>query len=112
MRESQARGHDVRCANPFVAGASPLSRDLDNVERLEDAGVAAIVPDDLVSPVITIQRRSAADTVRYTRSTPDRDERAKLGAFRAITVVRRDGRVVDGGGLETHYPAMTNPVSW
>ena len=29
--------------NPLVASASPLNADLDNIRRLEDAGVAAIV---------------------------------------------------------------------
>jgi dihydroorotate dehydrogenase (fumarate) len=29
--------------NPLVASASPLSRSLDNIRRLEDAGAAAIV---------------------------------------------------------------------
>ncbi|MEK6797816.1 MAG: dihydroorotate dehydrogenase-like protein [Planctomycetota bacterium] len=33
----------LRLKNPLVAGASPVSRDLDTVRALEDAGVAAIV---------------------------------------------------------------------
>jgi len=33
----------LRLKNPLVAGASPLSRELDNVRALEDAGVAAVV---------------------------------------------------------------------
>jgi dihydroorotate dehydrogenase (fumarate) len=29
--------------NPLVASASPLTRDIDNIRRLEDAGAAAVV---------------------------------------------------------------------
>jgi len=48
-------------AHPFVAGASPLSGDLDNVRRLEDAGAAAIVlpslfEEDIVTYAETTDR--------------------------------------------------------
>jgi len=33
----------LRLKNPLVAGASPLSRDVDSVRQLEDAGIAAVV---------------------------------------------------------------------
>jgi dihydroorotate dehydrogenase (fumarate) len=43
----------IKLQNPLVAGASPLSDDLDNVKRLEDAGVAAIVLRSLFEEQIT-----------------------------------------------------------
>ena len=40
--------------HPFVAGASPLGRDLDTVRRLEDGGAAAIVLPSLFEEQITM----------------------------------------------------------
>jgi hypothetical protein len=37
---------------------------------------------------------------RHTQLIHGPDERAKVAGFRAIILERRDGRVVDGGGLE------------
>ena len=45
--------------HPFVAGASPLVDDLDNVRRLEDAGAAAIVMGSLFEEQITHDAMSA-----------------------------------------------------
>jgi len=44
----------LRLAHPFMAGASPLSAQLDTVKRLEDAGVAAIVLHSLFEEQITL----------------------------------------------------------
>ena len=33
----------LRLKNPSVASASPLTRDIDSIRRLEDAGAAAVV---------------------------------------------------------------------
>lgn len=44
----------LRLANPFMAGASPLSAHLDSVKRLEDAGAAAIVMHSLFEEQITL----------------------------------------------------------
>ena len=41
-------------AHPFVAGASPLGRALDNVKRLEDGGAAAIVLPSLFEEQVTM----------------------------------------------------------
>ena len=41
-------------SHPFVAGASPLGRTLDDVRRLEDAGAAAIVLPSLFEEQITL----------------------------------------------------------
>jgi dihydroorotate dehydrogenase (fumarate) len=43
----------LRLANPFVVGASPLTDDLDEVRRLEDAGCAALVMRSLFEEQIT-----------------------------------------------------------
>jgi dihydroorotate dehydrogenase (fumarate) len=43
----------LRLANPFIAGASPLSDHLDTVRRLEDSGCAAIVIHSLFEEQIT-----------------------------------------------------------
>lgn len=45
--------------HPFIAGASPLSDDLDNVRRLEDAGAAAIVMSSLFEEQIVHEQMSA-----------------------------------------------------
>jgi len=42
-------------AHPFVAGASPLAKDLDHARRLEDGGAAAIVLHSLFEEQITMQ---------------------------------------------------------
>ena len=39
--------------NPFICGASPLADNLDNVRRLEDAGVSAIVMRSLFEEQLT-----------------------------------------------------------
>ena len=33
----------MRLKNPLVPSASPLSEDVDNIKRMEDAGAAAVV---------------------------------------------------------------------
>src|SRR5678815_5725255 len=43
----------LRLRHPFMAGASPLSAQLDGVRRLEDAGTAAIVLHSLFEEQIT-----------------------------------------------------------
>lgn len=52
----------LRLPHPFVPGASPLSGDLDTVQRLEDAGAAAIVLPSLFEEDI---ERYEATTDRY-----------------------------------------------
>jgi dihydroorotate dehydrogenase (fumarate) len=52
-------------AHPFVAGASPLARDLDHAKRLEDGGAAAIVLHSLFEEQITLR-----DTGRVHQMDP------------------------------------------
>jgi dihydroorotate dehydrogenase (fumarate) len=47
----------LRLKNPLVAGASPLSRDLDKVKELEDAGVSAVVVYSLFEEQIEHEMR-------------------------------------------------------
>jgi dihydroorotate dehydrogenase (fumarate) len=44
----------LRIAHPFVAGASPLGRDLDTIRSLEDGGAAAIVLPSLFEEQVTL----------------------------------------------------------
>jgi len=44
----------LRLAHPFVAGASPLGRELDSVKRLEDSGAAAIVLPSMFEEQVTL----------------------------------------------------------
>src|SRR4051812_21536460 len=44
----------LQLAHPFVAGASPLGRQLDAVKRLEDGGASAIVLPSLFEEQITL----------------------------------------------------------
>ena len=55
----------LQLANPFIAGASPLSDHLDTVRRLEDAGCAAIVLHSLFEEQI-----SQRDTGRIHHMDP------------------------------------------
>ncbi len=41
--------------NPLVASASPLSEDIDNIRRMEDAGAAAVVLHSLFEEQITLE---------------------------------------------------------
>jgi dihydroorotate dehydrogenase (fumarate) len=47
----------LRLKNPIVASASPLSRDLEGIRRLEDAGAAAVVLPSLFEEQITQESR-------------------------------------------------------
>ena len=52
----------MRLPHPFMAGASPMSADLDTVKRLEDVGCAAIVMHSLFEEQIT---HADAGTIRH-----------------------------------------------
>jgi dihydroorotate dehydrogenase (fumarate) len=47
----------LRLANPLVPSASPLSRSIDTIRRMEDAGAAAIVLHSLFEEQITFESR-------------------------------------------------------
>ena len=48
----------VELANPIVAAASPLGRDLDAVRKLEDAGAGAIVLHSLFEEQVTLEEEA------------------------------------------------------
>ena len=52
----------LRLAHPYIAGASPLTADLDGIKRLEDAGCAAIVMYSLFEEQVTMEQ---SGTVRH-----------------------------------------------
>jgi dihydroorotate dehydrogenase (fumarate) len=66
-------------AHPFVAGASPLARDLDHAKRLEDGGASAIVLHSLFEEQITL---AASGHIRH-RDPLDQEFAAALADFPA-----------------------------
>jgi dihydroorotate dehydrogenase (fumarate) len=48
----------LRLRSPVVASASPLSRDVDTVRRMEEAGAGAVVLDSLFEEQVTLEQRT------------------------------------------------------
>ena len=46
----------IKLKNPLVVSASPLTEDIDNIRRMEDAGAAAVVMHSLFEEQITLER--------------------------------------------------------
>ena len=46
----------LKLKNPLVVSASPLTEDIDNIRRMEDAGAAAVVMHSLFEEQITLER--------------------------------------------------------
>jgi dihydroorotate dehydrogenase (fumarate) len=59
----------LHLANPLVPSASPLSRSIDTIRRMEDAGAAAIVLHSLFQEQVTVERQGAD---RYPAAVADR----------------------------------------
>ncbi len=74
----------VQLSHPFIAGASPMSTNLDSVKRLEDAGCAAIVMYSLFEEQITY---ADSGTIRH-RDPLDAQFAAALSYFPAATDYR------------------------
>ncbi len=72
----------LRLAHPFVAGASPLGRDIDTIRRLEDAGAAAIVLPSLFEEQITL---AAEGRIRHADPLDER----QAPAIEGLSGVRR-----------------------
>lgn len=53
MTDLRTKYLNLNLKNPLVASASPLSKKLDNIKRLEDAGIAAVVMYSLFEEQIT-----------------------------------------------------------
>jgi dihydroorotate dehydrogenase (fumarate) len=91
----------LKLAHPLVAGAGPLSDDLDGVRRLEDAGAAAIVLRSLFEEQITREQisewvnldshgESSAEATSYSPSPHD----FALGPSQYLEHVRRTKEAV------------------
>jgi dihydroorotate dehydrogenase (fumarate) len=92
-------GFDLK--NPLVAGASPLSDDVDGVRRLEDAGIAAIVlrslfEEQITGEVLATHRAlfSAESNAEALSFLPDPDDFV-LGPHAYLEHVRRVVERVD-----------------
>lgn len=55
----------MKLKNPLVPSASPLSQDLDNIRRMEDAGAAAIVMHSLFEEQLTQESRQLDHYLSY-----------------------------------------------
>lgn len=91
----------LRLANPLVASASPLSRDVDHVRRLADAGVGAIVLFSLFEEQLREQSVRTAQAVDgpaesfpealgYFPAVAEED----LGPGQYLTLIERAARAV------------------
>ena len=67
----------LRLAHPYMAGASPLSGDLDTVRRLEDGGASALVLPSLFEEQVTMATRGE---IRH-RDPHDERFRSQLAHF-------------------------------
>ncbi|AFZ32492.1 dihydroorotate oxidase [Gloeocapsa sp. PCC 7428] len=79
--------------SPLVAGASPLSEDLDNLKLMEDAGAAAIVLHSLFEEQLRSQRQEAYDLTHSTASTDT--ARFRVGSEEYLNHIRRAKEHVD-----------------
>lgn len=59
----------VKLKNPIVAGACPLTDSLDNIKRLEDAGVGAVVLPSLFEEQITHEQANIAEAYDFGTET-------------------------------------------
>src|SRR5665213_2239747 len=104
-------------AHPFIAGASPLGRDLDTIKRLEDAGCAAIVLPSLFEEQITL----AADGRIHHMDPLDPRSAARLinfqGAENYAFSPEKYAEHVARAKRAVHIPVIgslngTSPESW
>jgi dihydroorotate dehydrogenase (fumarate) len=91
---------DLDLKNPLVASASPLNVELDNIRRLEDAGVAAIVLPSLFEEHIEAQmRHHGMMTAMGLESSPDAlsyfPHAEQLGPQQYLELIRRASSAVD-----------------
>src|ERR1700692_4206877 len=56
MRDLSTNYMGLKLCNPLLVSASPLSEDLDNIKRMEDAGAAAVVFHSLFEEQIRHER--------------------------------------------------------
>jgi dihydroorotate dehydrogenase (fumarate) len=86
----------LRLAHPVIASASPLSKDLDGIKRLEDGGAAAVVMFSLFEEQLSAEQEaldvlSAAGSESFAESLsyfPDAS-RYRIGPERYLDLIRR-----------------------
>ncbi len=62
----------IKLKSPLVPSASPLSEDIDNIKRMEDAGAAAVVMHSLFEEQLTNERYELHHHLTYgTESFPE-----------------------------------------
>ena len=91
---------ELELRNPLVASASPLNADLDNIRRLEDAGVAAIVLPSLFEEQIDAQMRQYETlTAAGLESSPEAEryfpQSDEPGPQEYLDLIRRAVEAVD-----------------
>jgi dihydroorotate dehydrogenase (fumarate) len=90
----------LKLAHPIVASSSPLSRDLDGIRRLEDAGAAAVVMPSIYEEEIEAEDDAFAALVdRGSLTQPE----AAGGYFPDMTAFRL-------GGLEARLETLRRAV--
>jgi len=92
----------LRLRNPLVAGASPLTREIGNLRRLEDLGVGAVVmpsvfeeqieaEDELLESLVATGTDSFAEALTYFPATAAYG----IGPERYLEVLRRASNAVE-----------------
>jgi len=92
----------IELKNPLVASASPLSEDIDNIKRMEDAGVAAAVMFSLFEEQIRHEEEAVEHLTSFGANSfpealsyfPDVEE-FHIGAEQYLELIRRAREAVD-----------------
>lgn len=102
MDELSTHYMGIPLKNPIVPSASPLSRDLDSIRRLEDAGAAALVMYSLFEEQITLESRQldhylsyGAESFAEALSYFPEMERYNVGPDEYLELLRRAKETVD-----------------
>ncbi len=88
--------------HPFIAGASPMTEDLDKVKQLADAGAAAVVMHSLFEEQIIAEQRAThealetpAESSAEALSYFPKPEQFKLGPDEYLEQIRKIKKAVD-----------------
>jgi len=88
--------------HPFVAGASPMTEDLDKVKQLADAGAAAVVMHSLFEEQIVAEQRATHEALETSAESSaealsyfPKPEQFKLGPDEYLEQIRKIKKAVD-----------------
>ena len=88
--------------HPFVAGASPMTEDLDKVKQLTDAGAAAVVMHSLFEEQIVAEQRATHEALETSAESSaealsyfPKPEQFKLGPDEYLEQIRKIKKAVD-----------------